>query len=258
MEAWLAALAYGAGRVLLLATAELPAGVRRELQAQVGYTGAILAGMGYPSDLVELVDGDPEAAQLPDGLHAPAPGATDHPAGFAGLDEKRTTLRLAIEHLWRSAPEPRGTVALPAGAPFGAVLVDREACTLCLSCVSVCPAKALNDGGDLPQLRFIEANCVQCGLCASACPENAIRLTPRYLYEPDARAASRVLNEEIPFHCVRCGKPFATEKMVQRIAGKLQGHWMFQSDEALRRVQMCADCRVRDVFESQRSGPRGI
>jgi hypothetical protein len=32
---------------------------------------------------------------------------------------------------------------------------------------------------------------------------------------------------------------------------KLKGHWMFQNDDALRRVKMCADCRVRDMFKAE-------
>jgi hypothetical protein len=29
---------------------------------------------------------------------------------------------------------------------------------------------------------------------------------------------------------------------------KLKGHWMFQKPDAFRRLQMCEDCRVRDMF----------
>ncbi len=170
------------------------------------------------------------------------------PAGFAGVDEKRTMLRLAIEHLHAHAPAPQTVVPMPAGAPFGEILVNRETCTLCMACVSVCPASALSDGADLPQLNFIEANCVQCGLCATACPEHAISLSPRFLYDSDERRKTRVLNEEAPFHCVVCGKPFATQRMMERMTQKLHGHWMYDSDDALRRLKMCADCRVRDVF----------
>jgi hypothetical protein len=59
------------------------------------------------------------------------------------------------------------------------------------------------------------------------------------------------LHEEIPFHCIVCGKPFATQKMMQVMTDKLKGHWMFQNAEALRRVQMCGDCRVREMFKAE-------
>ncbi len=125
-----------------------------------------------------------------------------------------------------------------------------------MACVSVCPASALSDGVDKPQLGFIEANCVQCGLCDVACPENAITLLPRLLLDRDKRMTRRVLNEEEPFHCVVCGKPFATMSVIERMQDKLRGHWMFQDADARRRLQMCQDCRVKDMFESENTvGP---
>ena len=106
------------------------------------------------------------------------------------------------------------------------------------------------DGGDRPLLKFLERNCVQCGLCEATCPEDAIRLEPRLLLTPAVREA-RVLNETQPFHCVRCQKPFGTRQMVDAMMGRLAGHSMFAGGEALRRLQMCADCRVVDMMESK-------
>ncbi|MDH3638583.1 MAG: 4Fe-4S binding protein, partial [Gammaproteobacteria bacterium] len=169
-------------------------------------------------------------------------------AGFAGFDEKRTTIRLALDHLFAHAPHPRKSTPLPENAPFGTLKVDREACTLCMGCVAVCPASALSDGDDLPQLRFTEANCVQCGLCARACPEDAIQLVPKFTYDSQQRAKTQVLNEEEPFLCVECGKPFATQSMMRRMQEKLKGHWMYQDSAALRRLSMCEDCRVKSAF----------
>ena len=89
-------------------------------------------------------------------------------------------------------------IALPAGAPFGTVEVAKDTCTLCLSCVHACPAGALLDNPEQPQLRFIEKNCVQCGLCESTCPEDAIALKPRLLLTQERKEA-RVLNEMPPY-----------------------------------------------------------
>ena len=253
MDIWLAALAYGAGAVFMLPTFATPKKVYGEVEAQISFAQPILAGMGYPSDLIGLLNGSDEEvlAALARVVSAPL----ESPASFAVFNEKRTTLRLAIEHLYENAPAPQEQVPLPEGAPFGQIFVNREACTLCMSCVGVCPSAALSDGGDLPQLQFIEGNCVQCGLCQTACPESAITLATRYLYDPDARRTARVMHEEAPFHCVSCGKPFATQKMMTRMNEKLQGHWMFQSGEALNRIQMCGDCRVRDMFKAESKRP---
>jgi ferredoxin len=249
MDVWFAALAYGAAGVALLPTFATPKSVYGEVQAQLTYARAVLDGMGYSPELVRLLDGDDR--EIMAALAATPPAAVASAASFAGFNEKRTTLRLAAEHLHAHAPKPRSEVPLPEGAPFGQIFVNRGTCTLCMSCVGVCPSGALADGGDLPQLQFIEENCVQCGLCETACPESAITLAARYLYDPQARRTARVMHEEAPFHCVSCGKPFATQKMVTRMSDKLQGHWMYQSGDALKRIQMCGDCRVRDMFKAE-------
>ena len=137
----------------------------------------------------------------------------------------------------------------PAGAPFGTIGVDKDRCTLCMSCVGACPASALQDNPNAPQLRFIEKNCVQCGLCATTCPEDAITLQPRLLLTPE-RAQPRVLNETQPFACVRCGKPFGTLKAIEAMLGKLGAHPMFQG-AAAERLKMCGDCRVIDMYSSK-------
>jgi hypothetical protein len=58
------------------------------------------------------------------------------------------------------------------------------------------------------------------------------------------------LNEAEPFHCVRCGKPFATRRMIEGMTGRLGAHAMFAGG-ALKRLQMCGDCRVADLVESK-------
>jgi ferredoxin len=117
-----------------------------------------------------------------------------------------------------------------------------------MSCVGSCPEAALNDNPNLPQLRFIEKNCVQCGLCEKTCPENAITLTPRLLLTDQAKQAV-VLNEAQPYHCIRCGKPFGTLQMIENMVGKLSAHGAFAGN--IERLKMCTDCRVVDMMENK-------
>jgi len=173
-------------------------------------------------------------------------------ATFAAAADKRTTAALAIAHLAEHAPVPQREIALPAGAPFGTILVDRATCTMCLACVGSCPEGALLDGAEKPELRFIETKCVQCGICAATCPERSIALVPRLNLAPDARAP-RVVNEAAIFKCIGCGKPLGTEKMVANMLVKLAGHSMFAAPGALDRLKMCADCRVIDLVKSEGS-----
>jgi ferredoxin len=251
MEVWLACLAYGAGTVILLTCDRTPTQVIEALQEQVTTAQAILGGMGYEASRLRIVNGDQPA--LARQALAAVPAAESQPAATfaAPLADKRGTLRLALQHLQSSAPAPRRVTALPAGAPFGEVRVNVAACTLCMSCVSSCPTHALLDGRGLPQLNFREWSCVQCGLCERTCPENAITLSARFLHDPEARERPRILHEEQPVCCVSCGKPFATRAMLDKLSRKLEGHWMFQNEEARRRLQMCEDCRVRDLFTTE-------
>ena len=163
-------------------------------------------------------------------------------------------MRLALDALSEQLTPLTDVVNLQQGAPFGHVLVNKQACTLCMSCVSSCPAKALMDGQDTPALRFVEANCLQCGLCESACPESAITLQPQYVWDSIAARRITTLHDQEPFHCLACHTPFTTRSMIDAMTSKLAGHWMFDDPKAVRRLKLCADCRVKDIFEDDRQG----
>jgi ferredoxin len=164
------------------------------------------------------------------------------------LGNRRQVTRLAAQAL---NPNTEVPLALPEGAPYGAVLVNTDSCTLCLSCVSLCPSGALLDNPDMPQLRFQEDACLQCGICASACPEDAITLVPQLDISAVA-LGQRVLNEEEPFCCVECGAAFGVKSTVEKILKKLDGkHSMFAEGGAGRIIQMCDKCRVNAQFHRE-------
>ncbi len=243
LDVLLSCLAGGACEVILLDTPVLPGKVRRNLLEQLGHGHSVLQALGYPRESLRLAQAD-ACRDLP-GDSMPAL----RPKRIEGSNHKRVTLFQSLDHLNQQAPAPRAEIPLSQGAPFGEVRVDREACTLCMACASVCPAQALSAPGDLPRLDFIEGNCVQCGLCELTCPERAITLRARLLTEPRRRDAQRALNEEEPFECISCGKPFATRSMIDKMTKRLEGHWMFQDEQSRRRLMMCEDCRVVDMFK---------
>ena len=250
-ELWLTALAWGAQQVVLVDGPGMPPRSRNALGEQLGVVHALLSGMGYPPEAIGLLPPAQVAA-------ATAESRLPAAASFAATSDKRQLAGLALDHLWAGTSTHPEVVALPAGAPYGRIRVDPERCTLCMGCTSVCPAKALSAGDEVPRLDFYEGNCVQCGLCAAACPERAIELDPRYLCEPLTRRRPQRLYEDQPFCCVQCGKPFATQRVIDNILGKLVGHAMFQSERARRRLQMCEDCRVVDAVQDAEAMQSGL
>lgn len=257
LEVWLSAIAYGASQVWVLTTDEEAPDYRRALQEQMAVAEALLQGLGYRGEHFRLLSARDarDLAALDQAVRQPAADTVRVPASYALLSDKRATLELALDHLQQQAPQPpaAAVIGLPAaGSPLGSLDINRDSCTLCLSCVSACPAGALQDNPQAPQLRFIEKNCVQCGLCVKTCPEQAIQLQPRFWLDPQRREA-RVVNEQAPYGCIRCGKPFGTAKGVEAMVQRLSGHPMFQG-EAAERLRMCGDCRVVDLHT--RAQPR--
>jgi ferredoxin len=263
LEAVAAAFAYGASALRLLTRAK-PRHDVAGLHKTIALAAPILAGLGFGAGRVATIETDDPFA-LGETLRAIAPlDGAPRPAAFQPAGPKRDVLRLALRELHHAAPAPVDIVPLPEGAPFGTVVLDVEGCTLCLSCVSACPTGALSDEQERPVLRFAEDACVQCGLCQATCPEKVITLRPQLDFRATT-APARVLKEEEPFCCIRCGKPFGVKSSVERVAAKLEGkHWMFQnSAKRLDVIKMCADCRVIamteenfDPFAAPRPAPR--
>lgn len=256
-ETLAAAIAYGAADVRLLGRAR-PRHDLEGLRRTLALTNLALEGLGYAARAALIETDDPDA--LRERLDATPPRPLRaRVSGFLPPATKRKLLTLAFGELHRAAPAPVDTLPLPAGAPFGAVALNEGACTLCLACVSACPARALGDDADRPLLSFDESLCVQCGLCAATCPEDALTLVPRLDFAALA-APPRVLKQEPPFCCVECGKPFGNRASIARVREKLKGHWMFSGPdgEARRRVlEMCEDCRVSAVV-TESFDPHGL
>jgi ferredoxin len=249
LESIAAAFAYGASAVRFLSRAR-PRHDGIGLARTIALVEPILIGLGFGAGRVATIETD-DPDQLGSTLRAiPSMASSPRPASFLPIGDKTSMLRFALRELHRVAPEPVDVVALPRHAPFGSVELDVAGCTLCLACVSACPTGALTDNPDQPMLRFIEAACVQCGLCAATCPEKVITLKPQLDFRT-ATASARVLKEEPPFCCVRCGKPFGVKSTIERVVAKLAGrHWMYKdSSERIDLIRMCDDCRVAFVSE---------
>ncbi|MGZ3327846.1 MAG: 4Fe-4S binding protein [Xanthobacteraceae bacterium] len=251
LETIVAAFAYGAAHVRFLLRAK-PLHDTAGLSQTIAMADAIISGLGFGGRRVSTIEiDDPDT--FGETLRGIEPGTTvQRPATFRTVGKRRDLLRFALTELHSAAPAPTDVIALPEGAPLGAISVNVDGCTLCLSCVSACPTGALRDDPERPALKFVEDACVQCGLCKSTCPEKVITLTPQIDFTA-ATARTRIIKEEEPALCIRCDKPFGVKSTIDKIAAKLEGrHWMFPAgNKRLDTVRMCANCRVITMNEQQ-------
>lgn len=247
-DAMATALALGAERLVVLAppqhTEELEAIVK-----QAALANSLIGSLGYGESRVEVIaERDPDVVES--ALYDAEPISAMKAHGLVAAGSKREVARSVFALLHEDAPKKPDIIELPEGAPYGRINVDVEGCTLCLSCVGACPANALRDNPDRPELSFVEAACVQCGICVATCPEKVISLEARYNFQSAALAPDPIKTEE-PFHCVSCGKAFGAKSSIERIVEKLRGHSMFQNEDQLKLIQMCDNCRVVSMANSQ-------
>lgn len=215
-------------------------------ESELGIARAILEGGGHNPDCLRLL-----RLETPDDLEdilydRPIEPILVEP--ILPLGGRRDVTRLASIAL---LPDLDAPIELPAGAPYGAVLIDQDKCTLCLSCISLCPVGALTDNADRPAVNFQESACLQCGICKSTCPEDAITLKPQLNLAKQAIIA-QVLHEEEPFACIECGKPFGVKSTISKVIEKLEGkHWMYTNSDNSKLIQMCDDCRVKAQYHGE-------
>lgn len=252
LEIWLNALVYGAGSVLQAVGPATPAETVQELSAQQATADLLVKGLGYETTRIEIVG--PGIGSLPRPLPNRLLPIETAVTVFHPFTDKRRLIHQALEILHRHSPHPGKAVDLPVGSPFGTVILNRDICTLCSACAEICPTGALQAGGGQPQLQFTESACVQCGLCRRVCPESALGLFPRYVYDRRQSDESRILHQEEPRRCIRCGSPFAAPGAIRKLEAVLAGHWMYADASSRQRLRMCHACRLADLlgYESGR------
>jgi len=249
LEPAFAAIAYGFKKVICLVN---PAH-QDEQQGLIDTTSLVnqmLAGLGYGDEMMSIMsETDPD--QVSSILYDLNVSSINiEPASFEPSGDKASLIRSALRHLNDHAPTPMEIIDLPVGAPFGTLDINVEKCTLCLSCVGACPTNALSDNPDMPQLRFRESACIQCGLCKATCPESVIDLVAQYNFT-SAALNMKTIKEEEPFECIKCGTPFGSKSMIENMTAKLEGHSMFSKPVALDRLKMCDNCRVISIAEDE-------
>lgn len=133
---------------------------------------------------------------------------------------------------------------------YGNIKIDKDKCTLCLSCVGACNVNAIFAKSDDFSLRFNPSLCTTCGYCVDSCPEKIMDLNRDGLELNPDYFKSRELAKDEPFLCVECGKPFSTKKSIDKIFTMLSASFS-KDPQKLRTLQCCPDCKVRVMFANK-------
>lgn len=129
---------------------------------------------------------------------------------------------------------------------FTDILCDRNSCSLCLACVNVCNAGAMRSSQEDFSLRFNPSHCVNCGLCVELCPEKVLSREGVQKID-EGFFQERVLAQDEPLYCRRCGKLFGNRRVYDEVVRRLNEAGLFQ--ERGRFLHLCEDCRVIALFE---------
>ncbi len=246
MDTWLHALVKGAGQVILV-TDGIHEKAQTILKQEIGTVQQLFTDMGIEPERIMACDtAKVRKAQKYFAPIAPLEGSEPVPLNKQAT--KRERFATFLDEIAFRVQASLDITAVAPKSPFGQIKVNTSDCTLCLSCIAVCPTDALKAVGSHPGITFREQDCVQCGMCEKSCPESVITLEPRYNWQVNERQSRRLIHEEPAAECTRCGVPFAPQSMVTMLIERLSDHSHYQ-DDAIKRLSMCEDCRVRDIVE---------
>ena len=257
----LGALRLGAAGVGLLGCAACPHGERALLERTLAFCRLTLEAFELgPERLRLFVTADGNEAETVGDLTRFAESLAPAPIRWNGKPWRNTSDRQALKEIVGTFIEQRrrepGRQPIDAALPFAVAEVDAEGCTLCRSCVNVCPTHAFRLDEPTSSLRFNHFACVACGLCETLCPEHVISLRHEVVFTREALDYRTVVRDDM-VACLQCGKPFVNQKSLDAILAKvLQLGPLMDAFSGERRnlLRMCPDCRAVAAMQEVEEG----
>ena len=257
----LAAFRLGADGVELLGCEECPHGERELLYQKLEFCRLTLDAFGLGAERLRLItaaDGGEREALTALSKFAVTLSAT--PIRWDGKPLRQWGNREVIEDALRSfidqlAREP-GRRPLERSFPFAFAEVNESGCTMCRSCVNVCPTHAFKLDEKSQALEFKPMACVACGLCEKVCPEHVITLRPEIYFDKGALDHQTAVQDSM-VSCAKCGKPYINRKALETVEARLFSlESLLDTFTGNRRnlLRMCPDCRDVDAMMEVEKG----
>jgi ferredoxin len=247
----LAAFRFGADGVALLGCEKCPHGSRELLHQKLEFARVTLDAFGLGAGRLRLItaeDGAESEAITNFSSFAEALEATPiHWDGKRlGQLGNREVIAESLRTFIEQTQKQPGARALGNGYPFASAEVRASGCTMCRSCVNVCPTHAFSLDENSQSLQFRQISCVACGLCEKVCPENVITLHHEIRFEQRALDYQTVVQDDM-VSCVKCGKPYINRKALETVEARLLSlESLLDTFTGNRRnlLRMCPDCRT--------------
>ncbi len=256
----LAAFRMGAAGVALLGCESCPHGERALLFRKLDVARSVLDAFGLEGERVRVITGEvgqsrPMVEVLDRFAASVMPASIKWDGRSAFSAGNREVIAEAIATFMDATGREPGRIQVPAEEPFGLPEVQVAGCTVCRSCVNVCPTHAFRFVEETQTLELKQIACVNCGLCATACPENVITVKPEFYLDRDALDWHVVVQDEM-VKCARCETPFINRKALEGIEAKVfsvQSVLDTFADTRRNLLRMCPNCRaVAAMMEMQK------
>ena len=257
----LTAFRLGAAGVALLGCESCPHGERELLYQKLDLCRLVLDAFDLGQERLRLFTADEStltAAVV--GFSRFAESLVPTPIRWDGqpLQQRgnRDVIAGAIAALIQQTGKEPGRRTFEAPYPFAFADVNESGCTMCRSCVNVCPVHAFRLDENTQSLQFKHMACVACGLCEKVCPEHVIALRREIYFDKDALDYQTVVQDSM-VSCVKCGKPYINRKALETVEARLFSlESLLDTFSGNRKnlLRMCPDCRAVDAMLEMEKG----
>jgi ferredoxin len=247
----LAGFRLGAAGVALLGCETCPHGERQLLRQKYDFCSITLDAFGLGRGRLALITaGDDTVPQAIETLSHFAERVEVAPVlrdgeRFRKRDNREVIADAIAAFIAQTGREP-GPQPLDGSYPFAFAEVRASGCTLCRSCVNVCPTHAFRYDENSQSIQFRHISCVACGLCEQVCPEKVITLAHEVRFDHAALEYQTVVQDEM-VSCAKCGKPYINRKALETVEARLFSlESLLDTFTGDRRklLRMCPDCRA--------------